>query len=351
MEKKKPVIITDVDELTREEWLLLRKRGIGGSDVARILGVSKWGTATDLYMDKISPETEKKEPDNWFSLDYGNMIEPLIRKWYAKATGYEVINDTNMYQHPDYPWMIADVDFIIRKPDGTIMGGEIKTTSPRSADADWREGILGCGGMLPYYYEVQVRHYMAVLDLPVFVVLCCYGNLESNIIPVLVYRDEDIEKKIIEAEAEFWNEHVIPRRPPADGISPETLYAVRQSVKPEEDEGDYVLSPDTEELLAAYLSLKDEKKVAEAEVDRVKKLLDAATAEIIMQSAGHKTARLDKGDGSYYFVKNNTIRKRIPDSEKLKLNYPEIWLDVEKEISYDTTSVKIKKVKKEKGAK
>ena len=44
----------------REEFLLERKKGIGGSDVAAIIGVSPWKTALGVYLDKVSDFTNKK---------------------------------------------------------------------------------------------------------------------------------------------------------------------------------------------------------------------------------------------------------------------------------------------------
>ena len=41
----------------RLEWLKTRQTGIGGSDVAAILGHSKWKTPLDVYIDKIAENT------------------------------------------------------------------------------------------------------------------------------------------------------------------------------------------------------------------------------------------------------------------------------------------------------
>ena len=49
-----PIVITDTTDLPRDEWLAYRKTGIGGSDVAAILGISPFGTARDIYYDKLS---------------------------------------------------------------------------------------------------------------------------------------------------------------------------------------------------------------------------------------------------------------------------------------------------------
>lgn len=48
-----PEIIVDTDTLSREDWLSYRKFGIGGSDVAAIMGISPFATIRDLYNDKF----------------------------------------------------------------------------------------------------------------------------------------------------------------------------------------------------------------------------------------------------------------------------------------------------------
>ena len=48
-----PEVIVDTDTLSREDWLSYRRLGIGGSDVAAIMGISPFATIRDLYNDKF----------------------------------------------------------------------------------------------------------------------------------------------------------------------------------------------------------------------------------------------------------------------------------------------------------
>ena len=93
---------------TRAEWLKLRQMGIGGSDVAALLGLSKWRTPLDVYNSKIE---EPEETDN-ASMEWGRRLEPVIREKYAEAVGMEVTIPPFMFQHPEHTFMIADVDGI-----------------------------------------------------------------------------------------------------------------------------------------------------------------------------------------------------------------------------------------------
>ena len=60
-----PEQVVDISHLTREEWLSYRRLGIGGSDVAAIMGISPFATSRDLYNDKIGVEPVIEEESNW----------------------------------------------------------------------------------------------------------------------------------------------------------------------------------------------------------------------------------------------------------------------------------------------
>ncbi len=52
--RREPKVLVSTEALTEQEWLTYRRRGIGGSDVAAILGISPFRTARDLYDDKLN---------------------------------------------------------------------------------------------------------------------------------------------------------------------------------------------------------------------------------------------------------------------------------------------------------
>ena len=54
-------------DMTREAWLDRRRAGIGGSDVAALLGLSRWKTPLDVFLDKTgrSEPIPDNEPMLW----------------------------------------------------------------------------------------------------------------------------------------------------------------------------------------------------------------------------------------------------------------------------------------------
>lgn len=183
----------------RLEWLKNRQTGIGGSDVAAILGLSKWKTPLDVYNAKIA---ENPVEESNASIEWGNRLEPVIRQKYADVTGIPVTIPNTTFRHPEHPFMIANVDGLL--PDGSVL--EIKTAR---SGADWGEEGTD---EIPEYYLTQVQHYMAVTGAKMCDVAVLIGASDFRIYHVDF--DPEIAAMLIEEEKAFW-QRVIDRNPPA----------------------------------------------------------------------------------------------------------------------------------------
>lgn len=185
--------------MDRTEWLERRRTGIGGSDVAAILGISKWRTPLDVYLDKIGEGEE--QADN-ASMDWGRRLEPVIRQAYADRTGHSVECSTEMFRHPVHQFMVANVDGLLDK-DGVL---EIKTAR---SGADWGEEGTD---EIPEYYLTQVMHYLVVTGRQYCDVAVLIGASDFRI--YRVDYDPELAALIIEEEKKFWT-LVESRTPPA----------------------------------------------------------------------------------------------------------------------------------------
>jgi glyceraldehyde 3-phosphate dehydrogenase len=107
-----PQILVGTEGLPREQWLEYRRKGIGGSDAAAVLGISPFRTGRDLYYDKLNIVTAD-DAENWVQLEVGTLLEPLVAKIFAHKTGYKIYRRPFMFQHPLYPWMLADLDYMV----------------------------------------------------------------------------------------------------------------------------------------------------------------------------------------------------------------------------------------------
>lgn len=194
-----PSVLIDTENLSKEDWLGYRRLGIGGSDAAAVMGLSPFCTKRDLYYDKtgIQPVLDEEE-SNWVAKEVGHRLEDLVAEIFSKKTGLPVRPAQKMFKHPLYPFMLADVDFLIDLPDGSIGILECKTTNYNCQDK-W------AGDSVPVNYEYQGRHYMAVLNVNKVFFACLYGNNENEFIIRQMERDLDIEADLIAEEEFFWN--------------------------------------------------------------------------------------------------------------------------------------------------
>lgn len=198
-------ILVETEGLSREEWLRYRKCGIGGSDVAAILGISKWNSAISLWLDKTNQTNEPVEENE--AMQWGTIMEPIIRKHFAEVTGKTVVEVKAMLQHPEHPFMLADVDGLTTDDEGNPAILEIKTASEYKR-SEWENDI-------PAYYQTQVQHYLCVTGVQKAFVAVLIGGNSFKVYEVDA--DAEIQSMLIAVEKDFWNKVQNMIRPEMDG--------------------------------------------------------------------------------------------------------------------------------------
>lgn len=71
--------------MSHQEWLEDRRKGIGGSDVATILGLNQYKSAYQLWLEKtgqVELKDTESEPAYW-----GNVLEEVVAKEFQERTG------------------------------------------------------------------------------------------------------------------------------------------------------------------------------------------------------------------------------------------------------------------------
>ncbi|BDF35908.1 hypothetical protein CE91St62_39690 [Lachnospiraceae bacterium] len=334
-----PQVFVDTAQMTREVWLQNRRHGIGGSDASIIMGVSPFATRRDLYYDKlgIKPVEGESEEENWIAKEVGNRLEELVAIIFSKKTGLEVYPDKHMYRHPLFPFMLADMDFIIHFPDGKKGILECKTCNYNS-QWKWKDN------QVPINYEWQCRHYMAVMNLDVVYIACLYGNNESEFVIRKIERDLDLEEKLIMAEQDFWNHNV------QAGVEPpyvEEPDMVLQSLKKFMEKPNQSLQPlqiteNVQDKLETYLSLSEEKSKLEARKREIEKAQKTISIPFVEQLGKNCAAFYSDGNSKYHITYQPTVRKMVKkeDIEKLENLYPDAYEDVVSESISRTFRIK-----------
>lgn len=183
----------------RETWLEHRKLGLGGSDIASVIGKNPWKSNQELWKEKTGLR-ESKDLSGNAAVEYGHDAEKFLRDLFAlDFPDYKVsYTENNSYKNDRYPWALASVDGLLKDKDGRLGILEIKTSSIlRSIDKDkWDNKI-------PDNYYCQVLFYMAVLEAD-FAVL--KAQLKSQWITDNVYiqtKHYFIERKEVEEDINF----------------------------------------------------------------------------------------------------------------------------------------------------
>ena len=270
MSRPKPRILArGVDKMTRQEWLEIRRKGIGGSDAAAICGVNPWRGPLGVYLSKIgaAPEGDMNEAMEW-----GIELEDVIARKFSQRTGFAVKRCNMVLQHPEHDWMLANIDRYVRDNDEPAWGVlEVKNVGEYRAE-DWADGAV------PDYYNIQVQHYMEVLGADYAWLCPLIGGRKLQ--PVKVMRSESMIRSLVKIERDFW-QLVETRTPPPIDDSPDAskvlkaLYPKSQATSVLIDEGLYL------RLKAAKEKVKDAEQEVRGLENEIKSLMGEAEAAMV----------------------------------------------------------------------
>lgn len=317
------VLVEDITELSEHEWLQWRTKGIGGSDVAAILGISPWKTQRDLYRDKVGDTPAISDANNnWVAKEVGHRLEELVAQIYQKKTGYRVYAIRKIFQHPLYPFLIADVDFFVEKPDGRRGTLECKTSHYLNKDK-WANNAI------PRHYECQGRHYISVCNLDFAAFACLFGNNEADFEMREVERDLDIEKETIAEISGFWSNHVLARvEPPYRESSDLVLESIRRYYGAADKRlAPYSLPDSFFTDLKEIEQLKDEKSILGKQAAAIEEQIRLLYAPIVDELGQSCQGICQSGDEKYKVTYNPLYRSSISkdDMDRLRRDYPEIY--------------------------
>ena len=179
--------------MSNQEWLTLRKTGIGGSDAGSICGVNPFGSPMKVFYDKTSGKVEELDNE---AVRQGHDLEDYVAQRFMEASGLKVRRSNFMYRSVEHPFMIADVDRLVIGEDA---GLECKTASAYNADK-WKDGEI------PLHYIMQCYHYMAVTGKRTWYIAAVI--LGRGFIYRKLVWDDKLIAQLVSIEKNFWENHV-----------------------------------------------------------------------------------------------------------------------------------------------
>ena len=189
------------------EWREERRKTVGCSEIAAVLGLNPWKSAFTIYQEKRGEVSDTIESD---VMTWGKTMELSLRQAYSDISGRTVRVPDTILINPKFPFMGASLD-------GIAANRVVEIKTSRSSRGWGQPGTAE----IPEYYLTQVQGYLAVTELPVADVIVSISGA-----PPVIYEvpeDKELQQMIIEACRAFW-QRVIDGNPPdivsyADAVS------------------------------------------------------------------------------------------------------------------------------------
>lgn len=283
-----------------------RETYIGGSDIAAVMGLSRYKTPLKLWAEKtgkITPEDISTKE----AVRLGTDLEEFVAAQFTKETGKTVRKAPKAYTHKNYPYMVAHIDRIVTNTDELL---ECKTCSAFKNN-EWENDEI------PQEYILQVMWYLGITGRKIGHIACLIGG--QKFVTRKIEFDAELFDKMVEAAKTFW-EHVqkdIPVTVMAN--DDETLKALYSA-----DISDFYIElyPEDEKTAEHTIAFEDkiaylqELKMHIKEMQEEQKAIETTIKDIIKDNLGIKTPK--------YIITWKPQTKTSIDTTLLKKNEPEI---------------------------
>jgi len=309
--------LVDCNNISESEWHEWRRKGIGGSDVATILGVSPFNTRRDLYYSKKG--VLKPDDTNWVAKEVGHRLESLVAEIFYRKTNLKPYQINKMFQHPFYLWMLANVDYFVTLRNGKRAILECKTSNLHNK-AKWN------GSAVPLNYELQCRFYMAVLDIDVAFIACLFSNNDGDFVWRKIERNLDYEKDIIASCEKFWNEYIVKNVAPPYVEKSSLILASLQRLHGNANPllPKVRLNPALLHVIKNIDELKEQKALLEEQVKAITERIDDNKWLIIEEMATATEGYVKKGNEEYSVTYKPTF-KTVVDKDILKAQFSDAY--------------------------
>ena len=292
------LIMTVAEMADEKKWLEARREGIGGSDASIIVGLNRWKSPFQLWLEK----TGKAEAEDLSGNEYvywGKVLEEAVANRFCELTGKKV-QRRGLLQMDDYPYIRASVD---RMVVGENAGLECKTCNGFSAK-EWEDDEV------PAAYYVQCQHYMMVTGCERWYIAVLIGG--NHFVWKEIPRNDDEIDILLQAEIDFWHKVEEGIMPEVDGSE-----SCKDALAAEFRGGNAELLtlPDAAEgIIERIRALDDAKKSTEEDLEHHKNQLRRLMGNYELGYAG-----------DYKVTWKTQAGRTTVDSKALKAKEPDIY--------------------------
>lgn len=224
----------------REEWLQQRRAGVGGSDIAALLGLSPYKTPMQLWLDKTG-RADDAQPDGDAAerMHFGQVLEQVVAQEYSQRTGAKVQRILSQLQHPECPIALANIDRALVTPGSKarwdpvsrrVLGAdgvlECKTAHAMALhSAEW--GDAGTADV-PQAYWMQVQWYLGITGLQRGDLAVLFGGQKFRTYTIAA--DTALFADLLTEADRWWRAHVVADVPPQPSTEDEARQLWRSHV-------------------------------------------------------------------------------------------------------------------------
>lgn len=299
-------------QVNRDQFLAGRKKGIGGSDVAAILGFSPYKSPYQLWLDKTG-RSERKESQNE-SAHFGNLLEDVVAKEFSRRSGMKVQRVTQQLFLEEHPWALGNIDRAVINPeisgnvrfkDGALTTDQLlecKTASEYMSKLFGEEG----SDQVPDYYLTQCLWYLMITGCQVIHLAVLIGGNKFRM--YRIERDDDLIESIFKQVKAFWFNHVIADVPPDPTCFDDVLHRWSKHVVGKQVEATFEQIKLGEELV----SVQNRQKADKAREDEIKLSLASSMQDSEMMISQGKTLFTYKEQSSTR-IDSTLLKKEEPD--------------------------------------
>jgi putative phage-type endonuclease len=301
--------------LNNQDFTQERAKHLGGSDLGAILGLSKYRTALDVWLEKTGKSTWN---ESTMPLRFGSFAESFVASEYSRETGFALLEYAPIILHKKHSFLGGHIDRfavagnILTKNDLFTEDGqclathilECKTANPFT-QSEWGEPGTD---QVPMAYLVQCLWYLLITQLERADLAVLFGNSDLRI--YTINRDSSIEAVLLEKAVQFWEGYVKTDLPPPaqNEIDYKKLFAKSVQSKAVEAQ------PSTVELLATLPAVQAELDQCEERISNIKKVVMSEMQDAEILSFCGQTIATWKMPRISYRV----------DAKKLEQEHPEL---------------------------
>jgi putative phage-type endonuclease len=267
--------------LNNQDFTHNRSSFLGGSDIGAVLGVSKYRSAMDIWLEKTGKKVDRSDS---FALRFGSFAESFVADEYALLTGETLVDHPNGLIHPKYSFCVGHIDRFILKnrdlplftTDGVLNAKKLLEckTANHYSQGDWGEPGSDA---IPLPYLCQCLWYLGVTNLAEIDVAVLLGGSDLRIYTIT--RDVELESLFLEKAAFFWTEYVQKDIPPKPQSIDDCQALFQRACVGKSIEA----NPETIALIQQLKILESQAQREEEHIDQIKQTLmeTMADAEVL----------------------------------------------------------------------